>query len=65
MTQVSEISVQHHQLLPTCKNEKLLQRLPGGPARLGTVDTHHPKELLTYIDDRYQIFTLHIFKLRF
>lgn len=44
MTAVLEISVQHQQLLSTCKIEKLLNQLPGGPPKLDTADIHHPRD---------------------
>lgn len=62
MTAVSEISVQHQQLLSTCKIEKHLNQLLGGPPKPDTADIHHPKEILTYTDDRCQIFILYVFK---
>lgn len=48
MTSVLEISVQHQQLLATCKKQKFLKnQLLGGSAKLETADIHHPKEILT------------------
>lgn len=66
MTSVLEISVQHQQLLAICKNQKVFKnQLLGGSAKLETADIHHPKEILTYIDDKCQAFMLFIFKHRF
>lgn len=40
----------------------LLNRLFGGPAKLDAGNTHHPKEeMLTYTEDRHQIFKLQYF----
>lgn len=61
MTVVLEISVQHQQLLPTCKNKNLLNQPLDGPAKLDTEDINYPKDILTYIEDRCQIFILQYF----
>lgn len=67
MTSVLEIWVQHQQLLAICENKSkaFKNQLLGGSGKLDTADIYHVKEILTYIDDRCQIFMLFIFKHRF
>lgn len=63
MTSVLEISAQHWQLYVKIKAFK--NQFLAVSAKLDTEDIYHPKEILTYIDDRYQTFMLFLFKHRF